>query len=278
MNYLAPETLEAAWDALRADQAMCLAGGQSLVAMMNLGLAAPARLVSLRRIQALRGLTTRADGSLRIGAMTTHAELAGLMPSAAGPALIARTAGVVAYPAVRNRGTIGGSVALADPSADYPVALQAADAVIEVAGPQGARRIPARSFFIGLFETALRPGEIVVAVDVPAIAAAGAQAYEKLALVAGDFAIVSVAAVARAAGPPGSAGGLTVDLAVGGCGPTPIVVAGVDGSDAALQAAGDALAASCDPPGDHRATAAYRRRVLPALFLRAGRTAVDGGR
>ena len=266
MNYVAPETLEAAYRALQADEAVCLAGGQSLVAMMNLGLAAPKQLVSLRRLAALRGLSEQLDGGLRIGAMTTHAELAGLNPKAAGPALIARTARLVAYPAIRSRGTIGGSVALADPSADYPVALQAADASIEIGGPDGSRRVDARDFFRGLFETALNPGEIVIAVHLPPGPAGAGAAYEKLSLVAGDFAIVSVAAIGRE----------TVDLAVGGCGPTPILLAGVAAETDALLAAGRALAASCNPPGDHRASAAYRRRVLPELIRRAGLAARHG--
>ena len=147
MNYVAPRSLAEACAALRAEGAACLAGGQSLVAAMNLGLADPGTLVSLRDVDVLRGIETMADGSLRIGAMTTHAELAALEPKAAGPALLAQAARLVAYPAVRARGTIGGSVALADPSADYPVALQAADATIEIGHVAGTRVVKARDFF-----------------------------------------------------------------------------------------------------------------------------------
>ncbi len=266
MNYVAPTSLDEAYRALQVGEAVCLAGGQSLVAAMNLGLAAPAQLVSLRDIAALRGIEVLADGAMRIGAMTTHAELAALSPAAAGPALLARTARVVAYPAIRARGTIGGSVALADPAADYPVALQAADATIEIGGAAGARMVKARAFFRGLFETALEKHEIVVAVHVPAGPAGAGSAYEKLSIVAGDFAIISVAAL----------GGRSVDLAVGGCGPTPLLVTGVEASDEALLAAGRALAKSCDPPSDHRATADYRRRVLPEMMRRAGHAAASG--
>ncbi len=195
MDYVAPSTLEEAYRALDDEDARCLAGGQSLVAMMNLGLVAPSRLVSLRRIPALRGIATEPDGSLRIGAMTSHAELAALQAPGAGAALLAQAARVVAYPAVRAFGTIGGSVAHADPAADYPVALVAADAAIEVGSAAGTRRIAARDFFRGLFETALERGEIVTAIRVPAGAPGAGAAYEKLSLVAGDFAIVSVAAI-----------------------------------------------------------------------------------
>ena len=263
MNYVAPATLDEAYRALQGDEAVCLAGGQSLVAAMNLGLASPGLLVSLRNVDALRGIATLADGTLRIGAMTTHAELAALSPDAAGHDLLARAARVVAYPAVRTRGTIGGSVALADPSADYPVALAAAGASIEIGGPSGSRLVPAREFFLGLFETARANGEVVLAIHVPAGPPNAGAAYEKLSIVAGDFAIVSVAALGRD----------RLDLAVGGCGTTPIVATYVEPTDQALLAAGRTIAASCDAPSDHRASAAYRRRVLPELVRRAGRAA-----
>lgn len=266
MEYVAPATLDEAFRALETDDARCLAGGQSLVAMMNLGLVAPAKLVSLRRIEALHGIQVQADGGLRIGAMTTHAQLAALKARAAGPALLAQAARVVAYPAVRAWGTIGGSVALADPAADYPAALVVAQAVIEVASLAGARRIAAQDFFRGLFETALAKGEVVTAIHVPAGAAGARSAYEKLSLVAGDFAIVSVAAIASR----------TARVAVGGCGVKPALLADIGTSDDALREAGRALADSCEPSDDHRASAAYRRRVLPELIRRAVRTALDG--
>ncbi|MBM3508299.1 MAG: hypothetical protein FJX64_11500, partial [Alphaproteobacteria bacterium] len=164
MDYIAPTTLEEAFRALETEDARCLAGGQSLVAMMNLGLVAPAKLVSLRRIASLRGIEKAKDGGLRLGAMTTHAEIAALDEGW----LIAQAARVLAYPAIRAFGTIGGSVANADPSADYPVALLAAAAEIEVTSAREARKIPAREFFKGLFETALASGEIVTAIHIPA--------------------------------------------------------------------------------------------------------------
>ena len=268
MNFVAPDSLEEAYAALGRDGAMCLAGGQSLVAAMNLGVAHPEGLVSLRRLAALKGIEVQGDGGLRIGAMTTHAELASLHAASAGPALLARAARQVAYPAVRTRGTIGGSVALADPAADYPVALVAMDATVEIGGPAGLRRVSARAFFRGLFETALEAQEIVIAIRVPAGPPGAGVAYEKLAIVAGDFAIVSVAAI----------GGAQLDLAIGGCGPTPLLLTGVAGSDDALLEAGRHLASSCDPPSDHRASAAYRRRVLPELVRRAGRAAAGMSR
>lgn len=263
MDYVAPLTLQEAYRALDADDARCLAGGQSLVAMMNLGVVAPARLVSLRRIAALRGIAAEPDGGLRIGAMTTHAELAALDAAGAGPALLSLAARVVAYPAVRAFGTVGGSVAHADPAADYPVALAAADAMIEAGSAAGTRRIAARDFFRGLFETALERGEIVTAIILPAGPPGGRAAYEKLSLVAGDFAIIAVAAVV----------GRTAQIAIGGCGPKPILASGLDLADGALREAARRIAAASDPPSDHRASAAYRRKVLPELVCRTVRAA-----
>jgi aerobic carbon-monoxide dehydrogenase medium subunit len=265
MQYCAPATLEEAFSALEGDDARCLAGGQSLVAMMNLGLVAPARLVSLRRIEALRGIAFQPDGSVRLGAMATHAELAELEPRSAPCALVAQAARVIAYPAVRMWGTIGGSVAHADPAADYPAALVAAGAEVELCSASGMRRVAAERFFLGLFETALEPAEIVTAIVLPPGPAKGA-AYEKLSLVAGDFAIVSVAALL----------GREARIAVGGCGAKPISIAGVGASDAEALEAGRQLAERCDAPSDHRASAAYRRRVLPELVRRAVRAARQG--
>jgi carbon-monoxide dehydrogenase medium subunit len=273
MDYVAPRTIADACRALEADGAQCLAGGQSLVAMMNLGLATPERLVSLRRIDALRGIATADDGAVRIGAMTTHTELAALHDGPPAARLLAQAARVVAYPAVRNRGTIGGSVALADPAADYPVALVALDATIEIVSTRGRRTVAARDFFRGMFDTALEAGEIVAAVHVPAVRADTGTAYEKLSIVAGDFAIVSVAAVVsfdeEAAEGGSGMGDAAIRIAVGGYAMKPILLSGLATPDAAVAQAARQLADHGDPPGDHRASSSYRRRVMPAVIQRA---------
>jgi len=239
MDYVAPATLEEAYRALEMDEARCLAGGQSLVAMMNLGLVSPARLVSLRRIKALHGINQQADGSLRIGAMTTHAELAELNHASPASSLLAQAARVVAYPAVRAWGTIGGSVAHADPAADYPVVLLAAEAMIEIGSAAVTRRVAASDFFRGLFETALKQGEIVTAILLPPGPVSHTH-HDKLSLVAGDFAILSVAAIGKR-------------VAVGGYGTQPLLIEEIG---------------KTEPANDHRASAAYRRRVLPELIRR----------
>jgi aerobic carbon-monoxide dehydrogenase medium subunit len=246
MDYLAPTTLEEAFSALAMEDARCLAGGQSLVAMMNLGLVTPARLVSLRRIAALRGVAQQPDGGIRIGAMTTHAELAALELNNANAALLAQAARVVAYPAVRAFGTLGGAIAHADPAADYPVVLVAIDAQIEVASVKGVRRVAAGDFFRGIFETALVQGDIVTAIHLPAGEPGARGAYEKLSLVAGDFAMLSVAAMV----------GATTRIAVGGCGPKPIRLHRIEDAQ------------HVNTVSDHRASAAYRRRILPGLVRR----------
>lgn len=278
MEFFSPTDLNEALALLAADDARPLAGGQSLVAMMNLELVAPARLVSLRRIDALRGIATQPDGAVRIGAMTTHAELAGWQAASAGPRLLMMAAAVVAYPAVRNLGTLGGAVAHADPAGDYPAALLAADARIELTSLRGRREVGADAFFQGVFTTAARKDELVTAVIVPPGPVNANAHYEKLSLVAGDFAIATVATIVAAHGDRCSA----AHVAVGACGPRPVRVpraeqafADLPITDDSLAQLGAILATACEPGDDQRASAAYRRRVLPALVRRAVHGALD---
>jgi carbon-monoxide dehydrogenase medium subunit len=255
----------------------CLAGGATLVAMMNARLVAPTRLVSLAGIEELRGITATPEGGLRIGAMTHHAETAGDPRLSGSAAVIRRAAEQIANPVVRNMGTIGGSIAFADPAADYPPALVAAGAEIEIAGSGGRRRLKAEDFFVDWYMTALEPGEIVTAVLVPATPSNSYGGYHKLARVSGDFAIASVA-LCLAAG----AGRITAfRLAVGGCGPKPVRSAESEGalvgtSLAQLDTAelSAALAAAADPVDDVRASGAYRRLVVPRLIRQATAEAV----
>jgi carbon-monoxide dehydrogenase medium subunit len=197
--------------------------------------------------------------------MTTHAEIAELGADSPATALLAQAARVVAYPAVRNRGTLGGSLALADPAADYPVALVAIDAVIELVSATGRRSVPAREFFRGMFDTALARGEIVAAVRLPGGPARAGTAYEKLSLVAGDFAILSVAAI----------GGDDLRVAIGGYAMRPVLVSGLDAAGDVGEQAARELARLPAPPGDQRASAGYRRRVAPVLIRRAVHTAMN---
>lgn len=280
MEFHSPTSMQQALELLASPDARCLAGGQSLVALMNLELVAPSRLVSLRNLAALRGIEWQRDGGVRIGAMTTHAELAALDAAAAAPRLLALAARVIGYPAIRNQGTLGGSIAHADPAADYPCALVAAAAEIEIASAAGARRLGAAEFFRGLFETALAPGEIVSAALLPPGPPGAGAHYEKFAAVSGDFAIASVAVIiAMQCGSCSAA-----SIAAGGCAAKPVrdpaaeqALIGSALDDAALARASELLLRACDPADDTRASAAYRRRIFPTLLRRAVLGARDNG-
>ncbi len=275
MAYHEPTSIEEAVELLGSlEDARCLAGGVTLVAMMNARLVAPQGLVSLRRIAELRGIEARPDGWLRLGAMTRHAETAAERRLAGGLAVVRQAAAKIASPPVRNMGTMGGSVAFADPAADYPPALVAAEAEIEVAGAAGRRRIAASDFFTDWYETALQPGELVTAIWLPPAPPGSRGRYAKLVRVEGDYATVSVALVLAVEA------GLCRDIriAIGGCGPTPVRLPAVeealrDGAldEAAVLAAGAELAEACDPVDDVRASADYRRRVVPRMLASAVR-------
>ena len=278
MEFHAPNDLGSALGLLASEpDARPLAGGASLVAMMNARLVEPSTLVSLASIPELAGITEAESGMLRIGAMTRHCETASDRRLTGGRSILRRAASRIANPVVRNMGTIGGSIALADPAADYPAALVALDAEIVAAGTAGERHIAARDFFTGWYETALAPGEMIIAVLIPRTPAGSVGVYSKLARVAGDFAIVSVALLLGAENRRCT----HLQVAVGGSGPAPLRLPQfeeklldrpLDDLDAA--ALGRALAWISDPVDDVRASADYRRRVIPRMVEDAYRRAV----
>jgi carbon-monoxide dehydrogenase medium subunit len=179
--------------------AKLLAGGQSLLSLMKLRLASPSTLLDLGGVKELRGI--RRDGdTIVIGALTTHREIEFSTELKAACPILPEAAALIGDPLVRNRGTIGGSVAHADPAADFPAALLALDASIQVEGPTGRRTIAAADFFLGLFVTALQADELLTAIHVPAAQPAGTgMAYEKFPHPASRYAIVGVAAVVNVA-------------------------------------------------------------------------------
>jgi carbon-monoxide dehydrogenase medium subunit len=269
-----PRTVEEATAMLADDpEAKPLAGGATLVAMMNARVIEPQALVNLSRIEELRGIRGEPDGSVRIGAFTRHAETAACELLRGTAAVVRQAAGKIANATVRNMGTIGGSIAFADPGLDYPPALVAANATVEIAGTAGRRRVAASEFFLDWYTTALEPGEIVAAVLLGAPRAGGA-AYVKHARVAGDYATASAAVCIDAAG--------AVRAVVGSCGPAPVrdddadALLSGDRSDEAVAGAAALLDARADPLDDVRGSAEYRRLLIPRLLLRAVRQAEAG--
>ena len=159
MEFHQPTSLDAALALISADpEAMLLAGGATLVAMMNAELVAPSALVSLRAVPELQAIDVAADGGVRIGAMLDHASLAADARLTGGNTVIREAVAQIAHPSVRNIGTLGGAVAHGDPSSDLPAALVAANAIIETAGPAGKREIAAEEFFEDYLTTALKAG------------------------------------------------------------------------------------------------------------------------
>jgi carbon-monoxide dehydrogenase medium subunit len=197
-EYSAPKTLKKAL-AMLASGGKPLAGGMSLIPMMKLRLAAPEHLVDLARLKDLNYIR-KGKGELRIGATTTHYAVESSAVVAKKCPLLAATAGAIGDVQVRNVGTIGGSVAHADPAADYPAALQALEAKIVIAGASGERTVSAAEFFVDSFTTALQPGEIVREIVVPVEDAATGASYQKMPQPASGFAIVGVAARVRRSG------------------------------------------------------------------------------
>jgi carbon-monoxide dehydrogenase medium subunit len=192
-DYVRPPDLAGVLDALQiAPGAKLIAGGQSLVPMLNLRLARPSLLIDIGGVDALRIVEDRKT-HVRIGATVTHAELEDRPIS--GCALLQRVARGIAYRAVRNRGTIGGSMAHADPAADWPLAMAAIGATVIVESRTGARQLPAEDFMLGAFQTRLSDEEVVVAIDVPKLSPAARFGYYKFCRKTGEFPETSAAAV-----------------------------------------------------------------------------------
>ncbi len=201
-DYVRPGTLGEALTLLDgADRdTMPLAGGQSLMPMLNFRLASPDLLVDLNGIDELTGIADEGE-TIVIGSMTRHADIERSELVAAHLPLLTNALPTIAHPAVRNRGTIGGSVALADPAAEVPALLLALNATIVVTSQRGGRNIAADDFFLGLYETALKPGEIVKAVSITKAAGARVHGFAELSRRHGDYAMVGLAATAASSAP-----------------------------------------------------------------------------
>ena len=270
------DTLPEALDRLAelGGDAKVLAGGQSLVPMMNFRLARPAALVDITRVGELRGME-RTGSTLRIGALTTHAEV-----ERAGEALdggfgiLRHAAAWVGHMPIRSRGTFGGSIAHADPAAEWCMLAVALDATIEIAGPDGERELAAEDFLLGYYTTALEPGEVITAVRFPAPCRRAA--IEEFARRHGDFAVVAAVVALPDGGAP--------RVVIGGVDEVPVrardaerVLAQGGPSPEAFAEAARAAAAEIDPVSDLHAGADYRRELTEVLVERALAAAVVDG-
>ena len=253
--------------------AKVLAGGHSLIPMLKLRLAATPALIDIGRIGELRGIA-RSENGIRIGALTTHAEVADSEDVRTHAPALTDAAGIVGDPAVRNRGTMGGNIAHADPASDIPTVLVALGATVLTTSPNGERGIPAHEFFTGVMTTALSEDEIIIAVIVPSSDASRSSAYVKFSHPASRYAVVGAAAAvtitrARCDGATVAIGGLvpharrlpTVEAALVGARP----------DEAAVDAALHSLARDLgdDVSGDLYASAQYRAAMAPVYVKRA---------
>jgi carbon-monoxide dehydrogenase medium subunit len=253
--------------------AKLLAGGHSLIPLMKLRLTAPPAVVDIGRIPELRGIARIGD-TIRIGALTTHAEIAASADIQKAAPALAEAAGLVGDPAVRSRGTIGGNVAHADPASDLPTVLVALDARIVVVGPSGERTIAADGFFTGIMTTTLADTEVLTAIVVPVAARGQGSAYVKFSHPASRYAVIGVAASVTVANNQCSA----ARVALGGLVPHARRAATVEkalsgkGLDAAAIAAAAGQVGSDlggEVSGDIFASASYRKAVAPVYVKRA---------
>ncbi len=273
-DYYAPTSVQEAIGLLqeKGPEAKLLAGGHSLVPLMKLRLAAPSVLIDLNRIAELRGIRS-SDGGVAIGAMTTHSEVES-SPELADRWPIFHVAGaMIGDPMVRHRGTIGGSLAHADPAGDWPAVALALDARMHIAGPNGERVVPAGEFFVDMLTSALEPDEVLTEIEIPALEGRVGMAYEKFRHPASGYAVVGVAAVVVT---DGSGSCQDCRVAITGAGPKATRATGVEEAlkgrpldeqsiSAAAERAGEGMAFL----GDIYASEEYREHLTKVYTKRA---------
>ena len=276
--YVAPQSVEEALEVLASDEmARPLAGGQSLIPTMNFRLSTPGRLVDLRRIATLRGIAVE-NGTIRVGTMTRHRELETHEAANRANPLIGEVLDNVAHIAIRNRGTVGGSIAHADSAAELPCLLVASGGTVSVEGPDGSREIAADDLFRFHMTTTLAQTEILTEVRIPALPPATGYAFEEFARRRGDYALAGVCAL------------ITVEsgvcrearIAACGIGARPVRLAAAEDAlrgraldDAARADAGEAAREYMTAPADMQASVAYRKDLLAALVRRTVATAAE---
>jgi carbon-monoxide dehydrogenase medium subunit len=266
--YAKARSVEHAVELLGRDGARVLAGGQSLIATLNMRLSQPSLLVDINDVPGLDRIARR-NGHLELGALVRHAQAERSREVATAAPLIARALPHIGHPAIRNRGTVGGSIAFADPAAELPACLVALDGEVDIAGPAGARTVTADDFFTGLFETALDPRDVLTAIRLPAASADTRVGFAELARRHGDYAMVGLAAAARA-----DRNGLTdVRLVFFGVGATPVRARNAETALARrdIDAAAAALGRDLDPPDDVQAEGRVKKHLAGVLLRRVAR-------
>ncbi len=276
-DYVRPGSVDEAVAALAAagEDAKVISGGQSLMPVLRLRLAAPTSLIDVGGIAEMSGVSDGGD-HLVIGSNTTHHEVMNNALVKEHASLLAQTAATVADPQIRHRGTLGGSLAHADPAGDLPTAALALDATIVAAGPKGRREIAAKDFFVDYFTSALEPDEIVVAVKVPKMGDGWSTHYEKFNRTAQAWATVGVAAAVKRQN-----GTITeARVALTNMGPSPIRASSVEAALAGAEASADAIAGAAAsaadgtrPTSDLHASAEFREHLARVLTKRAVATA-----
>jgi len=273
-EYDDPQTVAEALDLLAryGDECKLLAGGQSLVPLMNFRLARPGRLIDINRIDSLSGIK-RDDGMLVIGAMTRHSAVEHSTEVAGGWPLLTEAVGWVGHSQIRNRGTVGGSVAHADPAAELPAAFAALDATFRVQAKRASRLIGWEQFFVSEFTTALAPDELVVAVEVPRLQPGVGAAFVEYARRHGDFALGGAAVTIKL-----DAGGHceAVSIALLSAGPAPMratsaesMLRGAIVDQASIRAAAVEATRGLRPTADLHGSTEYRLRLLRTMTERA---------
>ncbi|MBI2204377.1 MAG: xanthine dehydrogenase family protein subunit M [Candidatus Rokubacteria bacterium] len=283
-DYHAPTTVDEAITLLSryGDDAKLLAGGQSLMPLLNFRLARPAALIDLNRVEGLAGIR-EVDGQVRFGAMTRQRAIEFSPVVARRLPLLVEATKLVGHLPIRSRGTIGGSIAHADPAAEYPAVLAALDGEVVVRGPRGERVVKPADFFQTYLTTTLGRDEVLTEVRLPAMDGKAGWAFEEFSRRHGDFALVGIAAIVAGDG----ARCTMARLATAGAGPVPVRLRAAERilesqglGDAAIEAAAARAAEIVEPDSDLHASAAYRKNLTRVLTERAVRRAVTrlGGR
>jgi aerobic carbon-monoxide dehydrogenase medium subunit len=266
--YAKARSVAHAIDSLGTDDARLLAGGQSLIATLNMRLSQPALLIDINGISGLDRIALK-NGNVEIGALVRHAQAERSAEIAQALPLIALALPQIGHPAIRNRGTVGGSLAFADPAAELPACVVALGGEIEIVGPNGQRTVRAEEFFKGLFETALTPREMLTAIRVPAATAASRVGFAEFARRHGDYAMVGLAACAQADGKRLK----HLRLAYFGVGTTPVRARNAETAlaDGDVEGAVSALADDLEPSNDVHASSEVKAHLAGVLLRRVAR-------